>query len=66
MRKVAKKMREAAAEMEADMVDVRKEDETLRPFDIPFAKLNDHGVRCAFSDRVLHSKMELCTHDCWG
>jgi hypothetical protein len=43
MRKVAKKMRDAAASMEAEMVDVRKEDETLRTFDIPFTKLNDHG-----------------------
>jgi hypothetical protein len=28
-------MREAASEMEDEMVDVRKEDKTIRPFTIP-------------------------------
>jgi hypothetical protein len=32
---VAKKMREAAAEMQDDMVDTRKEDKTIRDFKIP-------------------------------
>jgi hypothetical protein len=32
---VAKKMREAASEMESQMVDVRKEDKTIRDFTIP-------------------------------
>jgi len=36
MRLVAKKMREKAEEMEEKMVDVRKEDKTIRPFVIPF------------------------------
>ncbi len=35
LRLVAKKMREAAAEMEDDIVDVRKEDKTIRDFKIP-------------------------------
>lgn len=35
MRVVAKKMREEVEEMEEDMVDVRKEDKTIRPFTIP-------------------------------
>jgi ATPase subunit of ABC transporter with duplicated ATPase domains len=35
MRLVAKKMREEAAEMEESMVDVRKEDKTIRSFRIP-------------------------------
>ncbi len=35
MRLVAKKMREKAAEMESNMVEVRKEDKTIRPFTIP-------------------------------
>lgn len=35
LRLVAKKMREAAAEMEDDIVDVRKEDKTIRDFIIP-------------------------------
>jgi len=36
MRLVAKKMRERAEEMEEEMVDVRAEDKTIRPFVIPF------------------------------
>lgn len=35
MRLVAKRMREKAAEMEEAMVDIRKEDKTIRPFIIP-------------------------------
>ncbi len=35
LRFVAKRMREAAAEMEESMVDVRKEDKTIREFTIP-------------------------------
>lgn len=35
LRLVAKKMREAAAELEEEMVDVRKEDKTIRAFTIP-------------------------------
>ena len=35
LRLVAKKMRDAAAEAEANMVDVRKEDKTIREFEIP-------------------------------
>lgn len=36
MRLVAKKMREKVEEMEEEMVDVRAEDKTIRPFIIPF------------------------------
>lgn len=35
LRSVAKKMREAADEMEDDIVDTRKEDKTIRAFEIP-------------------------------
>lgn len=35
MRAVAKRMREKALELEEDMVDVRKEDKTIKPFYIP-------------------------------
>lgn len=35
MRLVAKRMREKAEELEEEMVDVRKEDKTIRPFEIP-------------------------------
>lgn len=36
MRLVAKRMREKAEELEDEMVDVRKEDKTIKPFRIPF------------------------------
>lgn len=36
LRLVAKKMREAAAEAEDNMVDIRKEDKTIKNFEIPF------------------------------
>jgi ATPase subunit of ABC transporter with duplicated ATPase domains len=36
LRLVAKKMREKAEELEANRVDVRKEDKTIRSFEIPF------------------------------
>jgi ATP-binding cassette subfamily F protein 3 len=35
LRSVAKRMRETAAEMEESMVEVRREDKTIRPFTIP-------------------------------
>ena len=35
LRAVAKRMRDAAAEMEEEKVDVRREDKTIRPFTIP-------------------------------
>lgn len=35
LRLVAKRMREKAEELEEDIVDVRKEDKTIRPFNIP-------------------------------
>ncbi|MEK7175680.1 MAG: ATP-binding cassette domain-containing protein [Patescibacteria group bacterium] len=35
LRLVARRMREKAAELEEEMVDVRKEDKTIRPFTIP-------------------------------
>ncbi len=36
LRAVAKRMRELAADLEEEKVDVRKEDKTIRPFTIPF------------------------------
>lgn len=38
LRFVAKKMREAAASMEEQKVDVRREDKTIKPFEIPYQK----------------------------
>ena len=43
MRLVAKRMREMAEELEEDIVDVRKEDKTIRPFVIP-AQENMGGI----------------------
>lgn len=36
MRKIASKMRDEIAEAEENLVDVRKDDKTIRPFEIPF------------------------------
>ena len=36
LRAVAKRMRELAADLEEEKVEVRKEDKTIRPFTIPF------------------------------
>ncbi len=52
MRLVAKRMREEAEELEEEMVDVRKEDKTIRPFTIPhqpeligeILKINSYNV----------------------
>ena len=44
LRKVAKTMRGVAADMEAAMVDVRREDEALKDFHVPFSRSSDsHG-----------------------
>jgi ATPase subunit of ABC transporter with duplicated ATPase domains len=41
MRKVAQKMREVAAQLESEVVDVRREDTSLKNFVIPFSQNND-------------------------
>lgn len=41
MRDVARKMREAVEELEAQMVDMREEDKTIRPFVIPTQELEN-------------------------
>jgi ATPase subunit of ABC transporter with duplicated ATPase domains len=43
LRKVAKTMRGVAADMEANMVDVRKEDVALRDFTVPFSPSSSTG-----------------------
>jgi ATPase subunit of ABC transporter with duplicated ATPase domains len=43
LRKVAKTMRGAAADMEDSMVDVRKEDVTLRDFTVPYSSSSTDG-----------------------
>ncbi|MFA5248689.1 MAG: ATP-binding cassette domain-containing protein [Patescibacteria group bacterium] len=44
MRKLAKKMREQTEEMEEEKVDIRREDKTIRPFDIPAQNLSGDVV----------------------
>lgn len=59
LRLVAKKMREAADEMEDDIVDSRREDKTIRPFKIPlqddigWVLLDIHSVHIIRHDEVV-------------
>lgn len=52
LRSVAKRMREAAEEAEEQMVDVRQEDKTIRPFTIPVQEFDRHfdGKLITFSE----------------
>jgi len=65
LRLVAKKMREAAAEMEDDMVDSRKEDKTIRDFTIPLQEwiggvlLNLHSVHIIRHDEVVVDDIDI-------
>jgi len=60
LRAVAKKMREKASKMESEMVDVRKEDKTIRPFTIPFQEnlSSPHVKITSFSAMVDHQEVE--------
>ena len=65
LRAVAKKMKEAAAEMEDDMVDNRKEDKTIKPFKIPmqddigWVLLNIHSVHIIQNDEVTERDVDI-------
>jgi len=65
LRLVAKKMREAAEEMEDDMVDTRKEDKTIRDFSIPLQEdigwvlLKIHSVHIIRHDEVVVKDIEV-------
>ena len=65
LRLVAKKMREAAAEMEDDMVDVRREDRTIRDFTIPlqddigWVLLDISSVHIIKNDAVEEKSIEI-------
>ena len=65
LRLVAKKMREAADEMEDDMVDTRKEDKTIRDFKIPLQEdigwvlLEIHSVHIINNDEVVEKEVEV-------
>ena len=65
LRLVAKKMREAASEMEDEMVDIRKEDKTIRDFIIPLQEdigwvlLEIHSVHIINNDEVVVKDVEF-------
>lgn len=65
LRLVAKKMREAAEELEEDMVDIRKEDKTIREFKIPiqddigWVLLKIHSVHIIRHDEVVVKDIEV-------
>ncbi len=65
LRAVAKKMKEAAAEMEDDMVDNRKEDKTIKDFIIPMQEdiwgvlLEIHSVHIIEHDQVVERPEEV-------
>lgn len=72
MRLVAKRMREKAEELEEEMVDVRREDKTIRPFIIPHQPeligdiLNIHSYKViknhVATSRKAHVKMRRNNH----
>jgi ATPase subunit of ABC transporter with duplicated ATPase domains len=65
LRAVAKKMREAAAEMEDEMVDNRQEDRTIRNFTIPLQEniwwvlLDIHSVHIMNEDEVVVKDVDV-------
>lgn len=65
LRAVAKKMREAAEEMESDIVDTRKEDKTIREFRIPLQEdiwwvlLKIRSVHIIKNDEVTVKEVEV-------
>ena len=65
LRAVAKKMKEAAAEMEDDMVDNRKEDRTIKDFTIPLQEniggilLEIHSVHIVKDEEVTIKPVEI-------
>ncbi len=65
LRLVAKKMREAASEMEDDMIDTRKEDKTIREFKIPLQEdigwvlLEINSVHIINHDEVVEKEVEV-------
>lgn len=64
MRLVAKRMREKAAELEEEMVDVRKEDKTIKSFQIPAQKdiVGDVLTLTAFTMLKNHKQVQRKTN----
>jgi len=59
LRNVAKKMREKAADLEENMVDVRREDKTIRPFTIPTQTDVMGAVLTIDSFTIMHNHTEI-------
>jgi len=65
LRLVAKKMREAAEEMQEDMIDTRKEDRTIRDFTIPIQEnigwvlLEIHSAHIINDDKVIERDLDI-------
>ncbi|MFK7780310.1 MAG: ATP-binding cassette domain-containing protein [Candidatus Gracilibacteria bacterium] len=65
LRLVAKKMREAASEMQDDMVDTRREDKTIRDFKIPMQEniggvlLDIHSAHIINDDKVVERDLDV-------
>ncbi|MFA6963700.1 MAG: ATP-binding cassette domain-containing protein [Patescibacteria group bacterium] len=70
MRQLAKKLKDEAAEMEEDIIDVRHEDRTIREFDIPMQEIvgdivkitelsafRDHEVHTLKVDKIIRKRM---------
>lgn len=60
MRRLASKLKDETAELEEDMVDVRREDKTIREFEIPMQDIVGEIVKInkltAFRDHKVHEK----------
>lgn len=56
MRLIAKKMRAQVEEMEEEKVDVRKEDKTIRPFNIPCQDLKGEVLHISSVNTIKHHK----------
>ncbi len=68
MRGVAKRMREAAEDAEENLVDVRKEDKTIKPFTIPAQEFESHfdgkiitfeSVSAIHNHKAIEKKVDL-------
>jgi ATP-binding cassette subfamily F protein 3 len=72
MRKLAKKLKDETAELEEDMVDVRREDKTIRTFNIPVQDISgeivkisavkiiqNHEPQIKEVNKILHKKMHM-------
>jgi len=59
MRKLAQKMKEETEDLEENMVDVRREDKTIRDFTIPFQDISGEIVRLDFVETVKNNQPKI-------